>query len=81
MQNAEASLPSVSVIQDIMMLDTNASLLGLTNQDVTMQDPDVPYPELHSMPGPSSDVNMQQSTFSELPFHFWTLCSLGQGKD
>ena len=66
-QNAEASLSSMSVIQDVAMLDTNAPPSGLTNQDVTMQDPDVPHPELHSMPGPSNDINMQQPVFSGLP--------------
>ncbi len=66
-QNAEASLSSMSVIQDVAMLDTNAPLSGLTNQDVTMQDPDVPHPELQSMPGSSSDINMQQPVFSGLP--------------
>ena len=71
-QNAEASLSSMSsmsVIQDIMMLDTNPPLSGLENQDVMMQDPDIPHSELYSMPGPSSDINMQQSVFPELPLN------------
>ena len=48
------------------MLDTNPPLSGLENQDVMMQDPDIPHSELYSMPGPSSDINMQQSVFPEL---------------
>jgi hypothetical protein len=66
-QNTEAS-PS-SVIQDVVMQDTNAPLSGLPNQDIIMQDPDAPYPELYSMPGPSSDINMHQSAIPVLPLN------------
>ena len=68
-QNAEASSSSVSsfcVIQDVVMQDTNAPLSGLATQDIIMQGPDVPYPELYSMPGPSSDINMHQPTIPAL---------------
>jgi hypothetical protein len=64
-QNAESSLSSIPVIQDVMMLDTNPLLSGLANQDVTMQVPDILHSELHSMPGPSNDINMQQPVFPE----------------
>jgi len=49
------------------MLDTNPSLSGLENQDVTMQEPDILHSELYSMSGSSSDINMQQSAFPGLP--------------
>ena len=35
-------------------------LSGLANEGIIMQGSDAPYPELHSMPGPSSDINMHQ---------------------
>jgi hypothetical protein len=46
-----------------LMPDKNPLLSGLENQDVTMQDPDIFHSELHYMPGPSSDINMQQFVF------------------
>ena len=64
-QNAEAS--SLSVFQDVVMQDTNGPLSGLANQDIIMQGPDAPYPELYSMPGPSSDINMHQPAIPALP--------------
>ena len=59
------------------MLDTNAphfeSGLALANQDVPMYNPDVHdtvhLSELHSMPGPSNDINMQQFVFPGLPLN------------
>ena len=69
-QNAEASSSSAfSVIQDqdVVMQDTNSPHSGLANQDTIMQGPDAPYPELYSMPGPSSDINMHQSAIPALP--------------
>ena len=39
----------------------------MANQDIIMQGPDAPYPELYSMPGPSSDINMHQSAIPALP--------------
>ena len=67
----EASLSSMSVIEDAVMLDTNAPLFesGLANQDVPMHNPDVHLSELHSMPGPSNDINMQQFVFPGLPLN------------
>ena len=70
----EASLSSMSVIEDAAaMLDTNAPLfesgLALANQDVPMYNPDVHLSELHSMPGPSNDINMQQFVFPGLPLN------------
>ena len=38
-------------------LGLNVPLSGLANQGIIMQGSDTPYPELHSMPGPSSDIN------------------------
>ena len=54
-----------------LMLDTNAPLSesGLANQDVQMHNPDVHLSELHSMPGPSSDINMQQFVCPGLPLN------------
>ena len=69
-QNAEASSSSVSsVIQDVVMQDTNTPLSGLANQDIIMQGPDAPYSELYSMPGPSSDINMHQPSIPALPLN------------
>jgi len=71
-QNAEASSSSVSsfsVIQDVVMQDTNAPLSELATQDIIMQGPDAPYPELYSMPGPSSDINMHQPAIPALPLN------------
>ena len=51
------------------MQDTNAPLSGLATQDIIMQGPDVPYPELYSMPGPSSDINMHQPAIPALPLN------------
>ena len=66
---SSVSLSSVSVIEDVEMLDTNPLLSGLEIQGVTMQDPDIPHSELHSMPGTSNNINMQQSVFPELPLN------------
>ena len=69
-QNTEASSSSIfSVIQDMVMQDTNPHLSGLANQDIIMQGPDSPYPELYSMPGPSSDINMHQPAIPALPLN------------
>ena len=71
-QNAEASslyVSSFSVIQHVVMQNTNAPLSGLATQDIIMQGPDAPYPELYSMPGPSSDVNMHQHAIPALPLN------------
>ena len=38
-------------------------------QDIIMQGPDAPYPELYSMPGPSSDINMHQPAIPALPLN------------
>ena len=69
----EASLSSMSVIEDAAMLDTNAPLfksgLALANQDIPMYNPDVHLSELHSMPGPSNDINMQQFVFPGVPLN------------
>jgi hypothetical protein len=46
-QNAEASSSSVSsfsVIQYVVMQNTNAPFSGLATQDIIMQGPDAPYP-------------------------------------
>ncbi len=51
------------------MQDTNAPLSGLATQDIIMQGPDAPYPELYSMPGPSSDINMHQPAIPALPLN------------
>jgi hypothetical protein len=59
-KNAE---PSLSSMENVVMPDKNPLLSGLENQDVTMQDPDIFHSELHYMPGPSSDINMQQFVF------------------
>jgi hypothetical protein len=48
-QNAEASslyVSSFSVIQHVVMQNTNAPLSGLATPDIIMQGPDAPYPEL-----------------------------------
>ena len=69
MQNAELSSSVFSVIQGVVMQDTNAPLSGLANQDIIMQGPDASYPELYFMPGPSSDRNMHQPAIPALPLN------------
>src|SRR6266567_9166112 len=51
------------------MQNTNVPLSGLATQDIIMPGPDAPYPEMYSMPRPSSDINMHQPAIPALPLN------------